>query len=155
MAKDSSQSFLAKAFDPLKQGLIIFIGFITVIMGGYLVQGVGLPIPERFAWMSAAVFLLCFSIFNSILFLSTDNKPWYWGRSMYSFLGLAVVNGGIAYLITGLSISEAGSYRWIYMVITFCYFVFLSMVGFIRLIVNFAQREEWNQPRMRSRKRRP
>lgn len=40
------------------------------------------------------------------------------------------------------------------MVVTFGYLVFLSIVGFIKRIVEFAQREEWNQPRPRNRKKR-
>ena len=45
--------------------------------------------------------------------------------------------------------SEAGSYRWIYIVVAIGYLVFLSLMAMLRKIVEFAQREEWNHPRIR------
>lgn len=39
------------------------------------------------------------------------------------------------------------TYRWIYIVVTFGFLVFLSMVNFMKKIVEFAEKEEWNQPR--------
>ena len=76
----------------------------------------------------------------------------YWGRSIYSFMGLALGSGLTAYLFSSLTISEAGSYRWIYVVLTVGYLVFLSIVTFMRRIVEFAQKEEWNHPRIRHKR---
>jgi hypothetical protein len=78
----------------------------------------------------------------------------YWGRSIYSFAGLAAASGLLAWGLSGLSISEAGSYKWIYFVVTFGYLVFLSMIAFMKQIVEFAQKEEWNKPKLRQKKRR-
>jgi hypothetical protein len=66
-------------------------------------------------------------------------------------MGLALGNGLLAWGFSSLTISEAGSYRWIYVVVTIGYLVFLSLIGVVRIIVEFAQREEWNQPRRRNR----
>lgn len=70
---------------------------------------------------------------------------------MYSFLGLAFLNGLAAWLISGVPIGQAQSYRWIYVVVTIGFLVFLSMVNLIKKIVQFAEREEWTQPRKRQR----
>ncbi|MGK0452465.1 MAG: hypothetical protein ACJAXE_003142, partial [Neolewinella sp.] len=44
-------------------------------------------------------------------------------------------------------------YKWIYFVVTFGYLVFLSMIAFMKKIVEFAQKEEWNRPKLRQKKR--
>lgn len=113
-----------------------------------------LAIQDRFPWMVAASFMLLFAMFNSIFSIAAKNRAQYWGASIYSFLGLAGAAGTTAYLISGLSLGEAGSYWWIFIVVTIGYLVFVSLVGAMRFIVEFAQREEWNQPRFRQKKRR-
>ena len=48
-----------------------------------------------------------------------------------------------------MTITEAGSYPWIFIVVSFGYLVFLSLMAVLRTVVDFAQREEWTQPRIR------
>ena len=52
------------------------------------------------------------------------------------------------------SMNEAGPYKWIYIVVTIGYLVFLCILSAMRKIVDFAQREEWNQPRLRQKRKR-
>ena len=93
--------------------------------------------------------MLLFALFNSIFSLSSENLMKYWGKSLYCFMGLAAGAGFFAYLLSSLTMNEAGSYRWIYIVVAIGYLVFLSMMAMLRRIVEFAQREEWHQPRQR------
>lgn len=123
---------------------------LLVILGAKLVNLSGIvDVPNRFPWMTAAVFMLCYALFNSVFSLSANNMMKYWGRSIYSFMGLAMASGLLAWLFSSMTISEAGSYRWIFIVVTMSYLVFLVMVALMRKIVDFAQREEWNHPRIR------
>lgn len=155
MAERASFSYLEKAYNPILLALAIFGAHVVVVLGAKFVHLTGMAeVSVRFPWVSAASFLLFYAVFNSIFSLSAPNAAKYWSRSVFSFLGLAVVNGFTAYLFSSLGIDEAGSYRWIYIVVTFGYLVFLSIVNFIKKIVEFAQKEEWNQPRARSRKKR-
>lgn len=156
MIMDKDQhSFFEKAYNPVLQAAVIFGAGIVVTLMAKLVHLTGLiDVPQRFPWMSAAAFMLFFAMFNSIFSLSSKNMTQYWGRSIYSFLGLAVASGFMAYLLSSLSISEAGSYRWIYFVLTIGYLVFLSMMATLKRIVEFAQKEEWNHPRIRHKPRR-
>lgn len=148
-------SIYERAFTPYLQAAVIFGGVLLFNGIGYLLKISRLiEISERFPWMVAASFMLLYAMFNSIFSISTNNRASYWGASIYSFLGLAAASGFLAYLISGLAIKEAGSYWWIYIVVTVGYLVFVSMVGAMRNIVEFAQREEWNQPRFRQKKRR-
>lgn len=100
-----------------------------------------------FAWSVAAAFLLLFAMLNSLLSLRAESFGKYWGASMYSFMGLAATSAALAWLFSGVGFREAGTYRWIFIVLSVCFLVFLSIVNFMKIIVNFAQKEEWNEPR--------
>lgn len=144
-----------KVYNPLIQAGLTYLGVLIMIASGAIVKTTGLmPVSPRFPWMCAAAFMLLFALFNSVFALAVKDVTRYWGRSIYSFLGLAAIAGLTAYLTSSLSISEAGSFRWIYIVVTIGYLIFLGMVSLLRTIVDFAQKEEWNQPRIRQKPRR-
>lgn len=146
-------SIFDRASDPIFQALLCFGVGLFIILISKLIQLTHLmEVSVRFPWMVSASFLLLFALLNSVSSLATKNMTKYWGRSIYSYMSLAALSGFTAYLFSSLTISEAGSYRSIYIVLTFGYLVFLSIVTFMRKIVEFAQREEWNQPRTRRRR---
>lgn len=148
-------SFFDRAQNPVVQAVAVYVGVLIMIAAGAIVKATGITVVSpRFPWMCAAAFMLLFAMFNSLFALSTDNMGKYWGRSIYSFLGVALVAGFTAYLTSSLSIKEAGSFRWIYIVVTIGYLIFLGLVSMLRTIVEFAQKEEWSQPRIRQKPRR-
>ena len=148
-----SESIYEQNFHPYRQaalgvGLTIFLLFLGMIM-----SGMNLTLPERFAWMCAGATLMMFAVFNSIFSLSAKNGMEYWGQSMTSYLALLVVNSLIAWGVSGETVYEAGSFSWIFVVTSVCYLVFISMMNIMKKIVGFAMKEEWSQPRLRSRNR--
>lgn len=146
----ASSSLFDKTFEPVYQALFCLGATLVITLLGKLVDWIGLiTVSPQFPWMSSAAFILFFAMFNSVFSLSAKNMPRYWGRSIYSFIALVFSSGFFATILSSLSINEAGSYRWIFFVLTLSYLVFLSIVTFIRRIVEFAQREEWNHPRIR------
>lgn len=154
-AESKRMSAYEKAANPFLQALACLGGSLGAILLAKLVALTGLAeVSVKFPWMSAASFLLIFSVFNAVGSIFSPNRVRYWGRSMYSFVGLALLSGLMAWAFSHLSISEAGSYRWIFVVLTFGYLVFVSIMNIARLIVEFAQREEWNHPRIRQKPRR-
>lgn len=137
---------------PFKQAALIFAAALALMIGGWVLDKLGiLAMEDLYPWSIATAFSLLFAIFNSLMSLSADNSLKYWGSSMYSYAGLAFLNGTAAWLFSGIPLGEAGSYRWIYIVVTIGFLVFLSMINFMRKIVEFAEREEWTQPRKRGR----
>ncbi|MBB4077828.1 MFS family permease [Lewinella aquimaris] len=150
----SEVSIFARRVDPVLQagvilGIVLVVDVFSLIISGTNTVGVS----NRFPWLCAASFMLFFALFNAVLSASAPNTARYWGRSLYSFMGLALGAGLLAWAFSGLTISEAGSYRWIYLVVTVGYLVFLGMISLIKNVVNFAQREEWNKPRLKNRQR--
>lgn len=143
-----------KISNPLFQALLTLGAVLVVDFGAKLLEWAGLmSLEPRFPYLTAASFLLCFAIFNSVLSLLAPNTLQYWGRSIYSFIGLAFLSVTLARILSGLRLGEAGSYWWILVVVTFGYLVFLTLVNTIRSIVTFAQKEEWNQPRFRQHRK--
>ena len=150
MENSSQNSLLARNINPALQAAIV-LGVILLVQGvGYIFKITAIPdMDPLFPWLVATSFLLVFAMFNSVLSLSSDDSNKYWTWSLFSYIGLAFISGGLAYLFSQVSIHDARSYKWIYVVLTFGYLVFLSMVGFMRRVVEFAQREEWEQPKRR------
>ncbi|MEL6638040.1 MAG: hypothetical protein AAFW73_12400 [Bacteroidota bacterium] len=146
-------SIYYRAYNPLVQATGIFFLGILVSLLAKLINALGiLEIGNRFPWMSAAAFLLFFALINSLSSLSAEDLNKYWGRSMLAFAALAVASGLTAYGLSSLSINEAGSYRWIFIVLTFGYLVFLSIIGLMKNIVEFAEREDWQSPKKKKNK---
>lgn len=141
-------------YNPIFQAILMFAGGLVVTIVAKVVGAAGITeVGERFPWLSAASFMLMFAIFNSISSLAITENSQYWGRAIMSFMGLAAASGFLAYLFSGLSIWEAGSYSWIYVVLSIGYLIFLGIMSFIKSVVAFAQKEEWNQPRIKDKKR--
>lgn len=150
---DRPRSFLTTAYSPFLQAGVVLAVIFLVMAGGKLVQLTSLvEVGPRFPWLTAASFMLFFALFNSVFSLSADNLNIYWSKSIPSFAVLAICSGLLAWLFSSIPIFEAGSYWWIFIVVSFGYLVFLSLMGMARKIVEFAEREEWNAPKKRKRR---
>jgi uncharacterized membrane protein len=139
-----------KKFTPFHQAGLIFAAGFVFMLGGIVFDKIGLmAMDPLYPWSIATGFLLLFALLNSLSSLQSDNVLKYWGTSIYSYMLLAAGSGLVAWQLSGIPIGQAQSYKFIYIVVTFGFLVFLSMVNFMKKIVNFAEREEWNQPRKR------
>lgn len=126
---------------PFIQASLIIGAVLVVNIVSLMVKSTGLvDVTNRFAWLNAASFMLFFAVLNSIYSLTAKSVPHYWGLSMYSFMIVASVSGLQAYLFSGISIANAGSYMWIYVVVTFGYLVFLSLMSILKKVVSFAEK---------------
>ena len=152
---EDNTSIYYKAYNPIVQAGGVFALGIIVTLVAKLISILGiLEISNRFPWMCAAAFLLFFSLINSLSSFSATDLNRYWSRSMLSFAALAIASGLAAYGLSAISINDAGSYRWIFIVLTFGYLIFLSIIGLIKTIVEFAEKEDWQSPTRKQKKRR-
>lgn len=137
---------------PPFQALAVFVTALVFMAIGWLLKVGGIMTDDPlFAWSIGAAFMLLFAMANSLGSIRADSFGKYWGASVYSYIGLAIGTGLAARSFSGIPVSEAGSYRWIYFVVTIGFLVFLSLVNIIKRIVKFAEREEWNEPKKRRR----
>lgn len=135
---------------PIVQATVV-LALAVIIMT--IVALVNLLYPKSFGtlvpWAIATAFMLFFAMMNSLLSLRADSFVQYWQKSMYSYMALALGTGLIAWAFSGVPIAEAESYRWIYLVISIGFIVFLTLVNLMKIIVKYAEKEEWNEPRNR------
>ena len=142
--------FFNKLDSPPIQALAILIAalFIMTIGWGFTASGI-MAFEPLFAWSIGAALMLFYALMNSLLSIRAESFVKYWGASIYSYLALAFCTSMAAWGFSGIPLREAGSYRWIYIVVTIGFIVFLSMVNMMKIIVKFAEKEEWNSPRKR------
>lgn len=142
------ESDYKKIDSPIAQALVVLGGALALMVCGWLLTVSKIyPVDRLYAWSIAAAFMLLFAMLNSLMSLRADSFAKYWGTSMYTYLALALCTGLAAWLFSGIPLRDAGTYRWIYLVVTVGFLVFLSMVNFMKRIVQFAEKEDWNQPR--------
>lgn len=144
--------FFEHKVDPLRQAAIFVGGSAAFMLVAAALRWMGVSAIDRvFPWSVATAFLLLYAVFISVMSLNASSGLRYWSRSIYGFAAVAFGNGLAAWLVSGLALSEAQTYRWTYVVIAICFLVFLSILNLMRKIVAFAEREEWNAPRRRKR----
>ncbi len=154
MSNTPKKSWLYQAYDPyLQAGVALMMSLAFMLAGSFLQWAHWMPDSPRYPWLIAASFLWLYAIFNSIFSLSANSINAYWGRAIPAYGLLALFNGLLAWGFSSLSIGHAGSYRWIYFVLTFSYFLLLSIMAAVKRLVEFAEREEWHYPRIRRKRR--
>ncbi len=138
-----SPSPFKKEIHPYKQAAITIISMPIIIILFKIPEWIGIyEVDVHFPWTISAALTLLFAVANSILSLGADDQNKYWGNAILSYACVLVVGGFIAWLFSGLSIYEAKSFRWIYIVFTFGYLLFMSMVRAMRKIVQIAQKQD-------------
>jgi hypothetical protein len=126
-----SQHIEMKIPHPHRQGLVVLIaGLVFMLVGKFTAS-------PTFPWLTSGAFLLLFVVFNNGLGIFADNFGQYVQQSMPVFVGLLVGLGGLAYLISGISIYEAKSFRTIYVVLIMAYFTLLTLCLLVRQAADY------------------
>lgn len=93
-------------------------------------------------WEVAFAILMAYALFNSIFSLSYPDKTVYFRDSIFCFAAVAAAGGFLAWYFSGLTMDEAGSFRWLYFVFGFSYLVFISIVNLMRTIIEIAKKQD-------------
>jgi cation transporter-like permease len=139
---DESKSLYAKKISPFLQ-----VGVVLAIIVIFNLFAIGFKSIDLFTdpgnpWLITTSFVLFYALVNSVLSIASDNQNRYWLHSIISYVILLVVGCLIAYLFSGLSIDEAGSYRWILLIFSISYTLFLAIVRTMKRIVKIAQKQD-------------
>ena len=136
MIKKENLSLLKSPFSPFVQA-----GVVLVLMLLFLITHKAFGGADRdplTAWWISGSFVLFFAFFNAIIGLATKAKGKYQIFSIPAFLGVVLLAAVLAELFSGVSILDAGSYRWIFIVIGIVYLVFLAITNLMRTIIEIA-----------------
>ena len=143
MKLDPNKSIFEYNVRPLYQALTV-LGSIAIICGlAKLAILLGWFAPKiYFPYVVMFSFLLFYALANCLLSFEAEDQTKYWTESILSYIGLSAAGYGLSYLFSGLTISEAASFKWIYFVFTFGYVILFTIMRSMRKIVKFAQRED-------------
>ena len=139
---DERKSLYAKKISPFIQvgvviGIILVFNLFTI-----LGRTIGFFNDPTTPWLISTSFVLFYALVNSVLSISSDSHNKYWLHSIICFAILLVAGSFIAYLFSGLTIDEAGSYRWILLIFSMSYILFLAIVRTMKKIVRIAQKQD-------------
>lgn len=142
--QDMSKSIYETEVHPWMQAGVGMAGALGFMVVNWLMGLGGVDLGERFPWTAAGAFLLMYTVFNSLNSFNAKSMMVYYRNSMFGYMAMLLVVGFLAQLFSQLSIFEAGTYRWIFIMITVSYFGFIGISSFIRFIFMILQREEDN-----------
>jgi hypothetical protein len=136
-------TFMDRALNPMFQAVVVLCISITAMVVLFALKSSGsMEVDSRAFWVIGGATTLFFGLFNSVISLGASDMNAYWFRSTVSYTVLMVASGCLAFLFSGIPMEEAGSFKYIYMVLTFGYLLFLSIMRFMRKIVQVAQIED-------------
>jgi hypothetical protein len=143
MKQNSDSTFMERMSNPIIQASIVLIGVLIFMLVTKILKWSGsIIVNNSIFWVIAGAAILFFALFNSVISLSVKDMNQYWTRSTASYTVLMVLSGCFAYLFSSMTMTEAGTFKWIFMVLTFGYLLFLSIMRFMRKIVQIAQQED-------------
>ena len=121
----------------------------TVVVSAGLIMLIGSFVAKNplFPWLTSGAFLLLFTVFNNGAAIFADSFGKYAQQSLTSFVGTLLAMLGLAYLISGISISEAQPYRTIYLVMVIANFTLLALCFLIRQAVDFLMSKDEKRAR--------
>jgi hypothetical protein len=139
----ANKNFMEKVLMPVHQSIWVICGALALMVIVKVLEITKFTdVDTQFYWTISGMSILFFALFNSIVSLNASDMNKYWTHSTLCYVGVMFASGGLAFLFSQRTISEAGSYRWIFTVLTFSYLLFLSLMRFIRKVVIIAQKED-------------
>ncbi len=139
---DEKSLILNKDISPIWQGAAVVICLLFFNLVAFIVGKLGINTGENVAWEISLTMMLFFALGNAIFFLNAKDKGKYWTQSVCTYAILAVISVYLAKLISGFGLNESGSIKWIYLVFTFGYLVFVAIIGLMRRIVEIAIKQD-------------
>ena len=137
------QSIFQRQVHPFLQvGVAIVLNLVGVLLIKAFVDSNAGSDSRVVFWEFSFSILMAFIIFNSVFSIPYIKRAQYFRDSIFSFLALAVIGGVLSHYIGGISMDNAGSFRWLYIVFTFTYLVFISIVNLMRKIMEIAKKQD-------------
>ena len=129
--------------NPFWQGALIFGLALVIAVVIYLLEL--LKVLERDPlnpWIIFTSFSLFYTIVTCVLSLRIENAGKYWSRSIIAFVAMLILSALTAQLLSGKTIDEASSFRWLFIVVSIGYLVFMAIVRLMKRIVDIAIKQD-------------
>ncbi len=93
-------------------------------------------------WIVGTAMILCYIILNAIVALRIEPIIPYWSKSVTFYIALLVFIYFWCWMLSGKSIDDAGSFRWLWIVLTLVYMVFFLIARSMKRIVDYALKQD-------------
>jgi hypothetical protein len=136
-------SILTKNISPYYQSAFIFgmlLLFDLYSIGSK--EGGDTIIFAKSIWRNCVAMLLFFILANCILSLGSNANLKYVRDSIFAYMGLAFMGGSLSYFICKTSMDQAGSFRWLFIVLSMVFIIFLAMINTMKFLVELAKRQD-------------
>lgn len=97
---------------------------------------------HRMPWTLAIAFQLLYILYTVIIGLMNKAGRTYWTYSIIGYAIIMVLNGFLASWLSGVPMDEAGTYRWIYIILVPIFLLFIGITSLIRRIVAMAEKDD-------------
>jgi len=116
---------------PRKQALVLAGAALLFMLVGKIAAS-----SELFPWLSSGAFMLFYVVSSNGASIFVDNYNKYVKESIQTFAAFVLSMVGTAWLVSGISIYDAGHYRTIYVIMILAYFSLLGLCFMIRKVVD-------------------
>lgn len=114
----------------------VIIGMIVFSVLSKIMSYMGLRMDDADTyWVIATSFTLLYTIFTSIACLPWDNQRKFLIEAIIVYAVILFLGGLIAYVFSGVSMDGVSGYRWLYIVFTISFVIFLGIARFVRRMV--------------------
>lgn len=129
--------------NPYKIAMAAGGSYILLLVIQYLLQKFSLLDydPMR-VWLMATSMLLFYVLLSSIYCFKATNRLLYYRQSTIAYIVIGIVLVSTAQYFSELKLSDAQSHRWIIIVISLVYLVFMTIIALIRKIVDIAIKQD-------------
>lgn len=141
--ENSDKSIFEYDIPPFVQAGAVLLTIVLILAGSWLFSTLGIVDTDAGTpWLIAVSMTFFFAIGNSVMSLAADDQNNYWWKSILSYVGLVVIGGSLAYLVSGVSMDDVGSYRWLYVLFSIGHIFFLAIVRTMRRVVKIAKEQD-------------
>lgn len=140
--KNDDRSIYEMEIKPFTQVAIIISTALVLMLSWLAARELGIDLKQRTPWLISSGLMLFFGLFNSVFSLSATDRMRYWRDSIFGYIVLGFGGGFLAWLFSGLTIDEAGAFKWMYFIFTFSFITFLTIINIMRKIVDLAQKQD-------------
>ncbi len=127
---------------PIFQAIVLVLSCLLLQMLAFLIYNNTSAEVALVPWIISGAFTLLYAFFSAIMLLKTRDINAYLIQSVAGYVIVLLLGGGLAYAFSLGVEGGFDSMRLIYSLITFSFFVFLTIVFFMRKIIEYAQRQD-------------
>ncbi len=138
-----STSIFKRKLHPLKQAAFALVAMLLIdLIYKSFSEGSESGSNPKIYWEITAALILFFAMMNAVFTIAYEDLNYYWKFSIPSFALVLFGGCGLAFLFSGMTMNEAGTFKWILMIFSFGYLILMTMVRSMIKIIKMAQRED-------------